>query len=63
MFILRLHLGVVAIEKGSFGLLSTKVANFTYFKVNEHSIDGSYNTLSESPNGEVRAPQRGVSWI
>ena len=25
-----LQLGVVAIEKGAFGLLSTKVANFTY---------------------------------
>ena len=25
-----LHLGVVAIEKGAFGLPSTKVANFTY---------------------------------
>ena len=24
------HLGVVAIEKGAFGLPSTKVANFTY---------------------------------
>ena len=26
-----LHLGVVAIEKGAFGLPSTMVANFTYF--------------------------------
>ena len=26
----RLHRGVVAIEKGAFGLPSTKVANFTY---------------------------------
>ena len=26
-----LQLGVVAIEKGAFGLLSTKVANFTYY--------------------------------
>ena len=26
-----LHLGVVAIEKGTFGLPSTIVANFTYF--------------------------------
>ena len=26
-----LHLGVVATEKGAFGSLSTKVANFTYF--------------------------------
>ena len=25
-----LHLGVVAIEKGAFGLSSTMVANFTY---------------------------------
>ena len=26
-----LHLGVVTIEKGALGSLSTKVANFTYF--------------------------------
>ena len=26
----RLHLGVVAIEKGTFGSPSTKIANFTY---------------------------------
>ena len=26
-----LHIGVVAIEKGAFGLPSTMVANFTYF--------------------------------
>ena len=26
----RLHLGVVVIEKGAFGSLLTKVANFTY---------------------------------
>ena len=26
-----LHLGVVAIQKGAFGPLSTKVANFTYY--------------------------------
>ena len=28
-----LHIVVVAIEKGAFGLLSTMVANFTYFLV------------------------------
>ena len=28
-----LHLGVVAIEKGAFGLSSTKVANSTYFYI------------------------------
>ena len=28
---LPLHLGVVAIEKGTFGSQSTKVANFTFF--------------------------------
>ena len=27
----RLHLGVVAIEKGAFGSPSTMVANFTFF--------------------------------
>ena len=30
---LPLHLGVVAIEKGAFGSLSTKVTNFTYLSV------------------------------
>ena len=29
---LRLHLGIVAIEKGTFGSPSTKVANFTLLK-------------------------------
>ena len=28
-----LHIGVVAIEKGAFGLPSTKVANFTYIYI------------------------------
>ena len=28
-----LHLGVVAIEKGAFGLPSTKVINFTYYYI------------------------------
>ena len=30
---LPLHLGVVAIEKGAFGLPSTMVANFTYLYI------------------------------
>ena len=34
-----LHLGVVAIEKGAFGSLSTKVANFTYMFKNGFSIN------------------------
>ena len=32
-YCLPLHLGVVAIEKGTFGLPSTKVANFTFIYI------------------------------
>ena len=33
-----LHLGVVAIEKGAFGLPSTKVAFFTYLYSRNHTL-------------------------
>ena len=43
-----LHLGVVAIEKGAFGLPSTMVANFTYLKVGLRISDVSeYQNLPQ----------------
>ena len=35
------HVGVVAIEKGTFGSPSTKVTNFTYYKVRIKEVEQS----------------------
>ena len=43
-----LHLGVVAIEKGTFGSPTTKVTNFTYFFT--YHVMGQYS--KDSPHSE-----------